>query len=121
MREECCNAQAWFIAAEESKKITKAGEAYFKQNVTYLHLLVTKVIGLCLMMYKDPVYWLRESLDTGKDRSEEYHTSEQLLGLNPTDYYELDGLIEDYSSYFKLWDQVIRFQEQTVAWTTVPI
>merc|ERR1719352_1240210 len=35
---------------------TPAGEAYFKQNVTYLHLLVTKVIGLCLMMYKDPVY-----------------------------------------------------------------
>merc|ERR1719217_1185891 len=35
---------------------TPAGEAYFKQNVTYLHLLVTKVLGLCLMMYKDPVY-----------------------------------------------------------------
>merc|ERR1719183_2272243 len=34
---------------------TPAGEAYFKQNVTYLHLLVTKVIGLCLNMYKDPV------------------------------------------------------------------
>merc|ERR1719217_1436225 len=35
---------------------TPAGESYFKQNVTYLHLLVTKVLGLCLMMYKDPVY-----------------------------------------------------------------
>merc|ERR1719217_1644793 len=35
---------------------TPAGEAYLKQNVTYLHLLVTKVLGLCLMMYKDPVY-----------------------------------------------------------------
>merc|ERR1719217_1861590 len=35
---------------------TPAGEAYFKQNVTYLHLLVTKVLGLCVMMYKDPVY-----------------------------------------------------------------
>jgi len=35
---------------------TPAGEAYFKQNVTYLHLLVTKVLGLCMMMYKDPVY-----------------------------------------------------------------
>merc|ERR1719217_464272 len=35
---------------------TPASESYFKQNVTYLHLLVTKVIGLCLMMYKDPVY-----------------------------------------------------------------
>ena len=29
-----------------------------------------------------------------------------------TDYYELDGLIEDYSSYFRLWDMVIKFQEQ---------
>merc|ERR1719440_2148940 len=35
---------------------TPAGEAYFKQNVTYLHLLLTKVLGLCTMMYKDPVY-----------------------------------------------------------------
>merc|ERR1719217_908063 len=35
---------------------TPVGEAYFKQNVTYLHLLVTKVLGLCMMMYKDPVY-----------------------------------------------------------------
>ena len=34
---------------------TPAGEAYFKQNVTYLHLLVTKVIGLCVRMYTDPV------------------------------------------------------------------
>jgi hypothetical protein len=34
---------------------TPAGEAYFKQNVTYLHLLVTKVIGLCLRMFADPV------------------------------------------------------------------
>merc|ERR1719217_1450536 len=34
---------------------TPVGEAYFKQNVTYLHLLVTKVLGLCMMMYKDPV------------------------------------------------------------------
>jgi len=34
---------------------TPAGEAHFKQNVTYLHLLVTKVISLCLSMYKDPV------------------------------------------------------------------
>jgi len=33
-----------------------AGEAYFKQNVTYLHLLVTKVLGLCMTMYKDPVF-----------------------------------------------------------------
>merc|ERR1719217_775713 len=33
-----------------------AGESYFKQNVTYLHLLVTKVLGLCVTMYKDPVY-----------------------------------------------------------------
>merc|ERR1719217_1877276 len=35
---------------------TPAGESYFKQNVTYLHLLVTKVLGLCMTMYKDPVY-----------------------------------------------------------------
>merc|ERR1719217_424763 len=35
---------------------TPAGEAYFKQNVTYLHLLITKVLGLCQTMYKDPVY-----------------------------------------------------------------
>merc|ERR1719482_919126 len=34
---------------------TPAGEAYFKQNVTYLHLLVTKVIGLQLRMFADPV------------------------------------------------------------------
>merc|ERR1719217_53944 len=35
---------------------TPAGESYFKQNVTYLHLLVTKVLGLCITMYKDPVF-----------------------------------------------------------------
>merc|ERR1719265_477895 len=34
---------------------TPQSEAYFKQNVTYLHLLVTKVIGLCLRMFSDPV------------------------------------------------------------------
>merc|ERR1719217_1312672 len=34
---------------------TPAGESYFKQNVTYLHLLITKVLGLCMLMYKDPV------------------------------------------------------------------
>merc|ERR1719352_1506150 len=34
---------------------TPQSEAYFKQNVTYLHLLVTKVIGLQLRMYADPV------------------------------------------------------------------
>eukprot|EP00929_Paragymnodinium_shiwhaense_P115088 TRINITY_DN836_c0_g4_i1.p1 TRINITY_DN836_c0_g4~~TRINITY_DN836_c0_g4_i1.p1 ORF type:complete len:1114 (-),score=334.64 TRINITY_DN836_c0_g4_i1:325-3666(-) len=34
---------------------TPAGEAYFKQNVAYLHLLVTKMIGLCVNLYKDPV------------------------------------------------------------------
>merc|ERR1719482_1104466 len=34
---------------------TPQSEAYFKQNVTYLHLLVTKVIGLQLRMFADPV------------------------------------------------------------------
>eukprot|EP00929_Paragymnodinium_shiwhaense_P061748 TRINITY_DN30868_c0_g1_i1.p1 TRINITY_DN30868_c0_g1~~TRINITY_DN30868_c0_g1_i1.p1 ORF type:complete len:1153 (-),score=238.74 TRINITY_DN30868_c0_g1_i1:144-3602(-) len=37
-----------------------AGEAYFKQNVTYLHLLVTKVLGLCMSMYKEPVQTVDE-------------------------------------------------------------
>ena len=71
--------------------------------------------------YKDPVYWLRSSLDGGHERSAEYNTSEELLGLVKTDYYELDGLIEDYSRYYKLWDQVISFQEQEIAWATVPM
>eukprot|EP00929_Paragymnodinium_shiwhaense_P115083 TRINITY_DN836_c0_g1_i1.p1 TRINITY_DN836_c0_g1~~TRINITY_DN836_c0_g1_i1.p1 ORF type:complete len:1114 (-),score=302.79 TRINITY_DN836_c0_g1_i1:58-3399(-) len=31
------------------------GESFFKQNMTYLHLLITKVLGLCINMYRDPV------------------------------------------------------------------
>eukprot|EP00929_Paragymnodinium_shiwhaense_P097820 TRINITY_DN5941_c0_g1_i1.p1 TRINITY_DN5941_c0_g1~~TRINITY_DN5941_c0_g1_i1.p1 ORF type:complete len:1411 (-),score=296.42 TRINITY_DN5941_c0_g1_i1:220-4452(-) len=31
------------------------GEMYFKQNVTYLHLLITKIIAICANMYREPV------------------------------------------------------------------
>eukprot|EP00929_Paragymnodinium_shiwhaense_P033133 TRINITY_DN18251_c0_g1_i2.p1 TRINITY_DN18251_c0_g1~~TRINITY_DN18251_c0_g1_i2.p1 ORF type:complete len:1149 (-),score=288.60 TRINITY_DN18251_c0_g1_i2:196-3642(-) len=31
------------------------GESFFKQNMTYLHLLITKNLSLCVNMYRDPV------------------------------------------------------------------
>eukprot|EP00929_Paragymnodinium_shiwhaense_P090347 TRINITY_DN5049_c0_g1_i1.p1 TRINITY_DN5049_c0_g1~~TRINITY_DN5049_c0_g1_i1.p1 ORF type:complete len:1114 (+),score=306.55 TRINITY_DN5049_c0_g1_i1:135-3476(+) len=34
---------------------TPAGEDHFKQNNAYLHLIVEKVLNLCLEFYKDPV------------------------------------------------------------------
>eukprot|EP00929_Paragymnodinium_shiwhaense_P020518 TRINITY_DN13656_c1_g1_i1.p1 TRINITY_DN13656_c1_g1~~TRINITY_DN13656_c1_g1_i1.p1 ORF type:complete len:1087 (+),score=224.95 TRINITY_DN13656_c1_g1_i1:109-3369(+) len=34
--------------------LSPAGEAHFKQNVTYLHLLVTKIIVLTISMFKEP-------------------------------------------------------------------
>eukprot|EP00929_Paragymnodinium_shiwhaense_P090512 TRINITY_DN506_c0_g2_i2.p1 TRINITY_DN506_c0_g2~~TRINITY_DN506_c0_g2_i2.p1 ORF type:complete len:1105 (-),score=333.20 TRINITY_DN506_c0_g2_i2:256-3570(-) len=36
------------------------GEAFFKQNMTYLHLLITKVLGLVSNMYRDPVQTVDE-------------------------------------------------------------
>lgn len=30
-------------------------------------------------------------------------------------------MLEDYSSYYKLWDTVVKFQEQTKEWTTAPM
>ena len=60
-------------------------------------------------------------LDSLSVLSEVFNDKEQELGLDVTDYYELDGLIEDYSSYYRLWDMVINFQEKVEQWQTVPM
>eukprot|EP00929_Paragymnodinium_shiwhaense_P115087 TRINITY_DN836_c0_g3_i1.p1 TRINITY_DN836_c0_g3~~TRINITY_DN836_c0_g3_i1.p1 ORF type:complete len:835 (-),score=221.66 TRINITY_DN836_c0_g3_i1:91-2517(-) len=35
--------------------LSSEGEGYFKQNMSYLHLIVTKILAFCMQMYTDPV------------------------------------------------------------------
>jgi WD40 repeat protein len=67
--------------------------------------------------YKPQIYELRKALDEGKVRTESFMAREQLLGLELTDYFELDGMIDDYAPYYKLWDMVIKLQESEILWT----
>ena len=41
--------------------------------------------------------------------------------MEVTDYFELDGMIDDFAPYYKLWDMVISFQKGEIAWTNEPI
>eukprot|EP00928_Gymnodinium_smaydae_P036017 TRINITY_DN25241_c1_g2_i2.p1 TRINITY_DN25241_c1_g2~~TRINITY_DN25241_c1_g2_i2.p1 ORF type:complete len:3507 (-),score=695.75 TRINITY_DN25241_c1_g2_i2:57-10475(-) len=76
---------------------------------------------LGLKEYKPNVYKLRRELDEGKRRTDSYNERERLLGLEVSDYYELDGMIDDYAPYFQLWDTCIQFQQKQIDWTVQPI
>eukprot|EP00971_Amphidinium_carterae_P156930 3110961-Amphidinium_carterae.1 len=74
-----------------------------------------------LSEYRPDVVRLRESLDDGVTRTQSYVKREQLLGLPVTDYFELDGMIDDYAPYYRLWDTVIQFQQSEITWTNEPV
>lgn len=71
--------------------------------------------------YQNDIYFLRKSLDEGVARTTSYNDRELLLGLQRSDYYELDGMIDDYKPYFTLWDAVINFQKLEVLWHSEPM
>lgn len=71
--------------------------------------------------YEADIYLLRQSLDTGKERTQSYNERESLLGLQLSDYYELDGMIDDYKPYFTLWDSCINFQKLSKLWHEKPL
>jgi dynein heavy chain len=70
-----------------------------------------------LSHYEPDIKELHEALDLGLVRTKSYTEREKLLGLDVTDYFELDGMIDDFSPYYKLWDMVICFQRSEVSWT----
>ena len=53
--------------------------------------------------YETEVYKLKADLDEAVKRTKSYVDREQLLGLEVTDYYELDGMIDDFNPYYLLW------------------
>jgi len=67
--------------------------------------------------YEPSIRSLRKSLDEALDRTKSYINREQLLGLTITDYFELDGMIDDFAPYYQLWDTVITFQRSELNWT----
>ncbi|KAF4750387.1 hypothetical protein FOZ62_031501, partial [Perkinsus olseni] len=50
--------------------------------------------------YEVNVEYLRSALDQGVDQVKSFRTRASLLGLTPTDYWDLDGMIDDYASYY---------------------
>jgi dynein heavy chain len=74
-----------------------------------------------LSEYAPDIKKLREELDEGVNRTKSYVSREQLLGLQVTDYFELDGLIDDFAPYYQLWNTVITFQSKEIEWTTSAI
>jgi dynein heavy chain len=73
------------------------------------------------LQYEPQIRELRKNLDEGVARTQSYVSREKLLGLEVTDYFELDGMIDDYSPYYKLWNMVITFQHSEQDWTEQPI
>ncbi|KAF4658988.1 hypothetical protein FOL47_007767, partial [Perkinsus chesapeaki] len=71
--------------------------------------------------YEKNVEYLRASLDKGVDLVKSYRARASLLGLTPTDYWDLDGMIDDYASYYKLWNTVISFQKSQIKWQQDPM
>jgi hypothetical protein len=71
--------------------------------------------------YKKDIVELHAALDDGLTRTKSFTSRENLLGLPVSDYFELDGMIDDYNPYYKLWDMVINFQEKEISWTNDPI
>jgi dynein heavy chain len=74
-----------------------------------------------LSTYKPDIVELNRALTEGKGRTKSFTDREKLLGLDLTDYFELDGMIDDYSPYYKLWDMVINFQSSEIKWTNEPV
>jgi len=70
-----------------------------------------------LSHYEPDIVSLRKSLDEGVARTQSYTRREQLLGLEVTDYFELDGMIDDFAPYYNLWHMVIEFQRSEISWT----
>jgi WD40 repeat protein len=77
--------------------------------------------SLGLTEYEEKVMELRGCLDEGVVRTKSFNEREQLLGLEVTDYFELDGMIDDFDPYYKLWWTVINFQKSCIEWLTKPI
>jgi len=71
--------------------------------------------------YKPSIYKLRAALDEGVVRTKSYVDREKLLGLEVTDYFELDGMIDDFAPYYQLWHTVIQFQQKELDWLSEPI
>eukprot|EP00931_Biecheleriopsis_adriatica_P052316 TRINITY_DN3041_c0_g1_i3.p1 TRINITY_DN3041_c0_g1~~TRINITY_DN3041_c0_g1_i3.p1 ORF type:complete len:5045 (+),score=1273.98 TRINITY_DN3041_c0_g1_i3:2025-15137(+) len=74
-----------------------------------------------LSTYAPDIASLRASLDEAVKRTQSYVQREQLLGLAVTDYYELDGMIDDYAPYYLLWNMVVEFQRNEKAWMFEPV
>jgi hypothetical protein len=71
--------------------------------------------------YKKRIYDLYEAVQKGKKQSVDFNKREVLLGLPISDYYELDGLIDDYMPFYTTWDFVIRFNELQKTWHELPL
>jgi len=71
--------------------------------------------------YKPKIYELRAALDEGVNRTRSYVEREQLLGLEVTDYFELDGMIDDFAPYYFLWNNIIQFQQKEKDWLSQPV
>eukprot|EP00442_Polarella_glacialis_P024664 CAMPEP_0115137118 /NCGR_PEP_ID=MMETSP0227-20121206/56805_1 /TAXON_ID=89957 /ORGANISM="Polarella glacialis, Strain CCMP 1383" /LENGTH=5027 /DNA_ID=CAMNT_0002544335 /DNA_START=143 /DNA_END=15226 /DNA_ORIENTATION=+ len=74
-----------------------------------------------LSSYEPNISSLRAALDGAVHRTSSYVEREQLLGLEVTDYFELDGMIDDYAPYYLLWNTVIEFQKREKEWLECPI
>eukprot|EP00929_Paragymnodinium_shiwhaense_P110898 TRINITY_DN781_c2_g1_i3.p1 TRINITY_DN781_c2_g1~~TRINITY_DN781_c2_g1_i3.p1 ORF type:complete len:1089 (-),score=249.14 TRINITY_DN781_c2_g1_i3:119-3385(-) len=46
-------------------EVSTEGESFFKQNMSYLHLVITKVLGYCMLLYQDPVQYCDEMSGLG--------------------------------------------------------
>jgi len=71
-----------------------------------------------LAEYEPSITSLRKDLDEAISRTQSFVAREKLLGQEVTDYFELDGMIDDYAPYYQLWNTVISFQRKQQAWTT---
>eukprot|EP00929_Paragymnodinium_shiwhaense_P053815 TRINITY_DN2697_c0_g1_i2.p1 TRINITY_DN2697_c0_g1~~TRINITY_DN2697_c0_g1_i2.p1 ORF type:complete len:1104 (+),score=257.39 TRINITY_DN2697_c0_g1_i2:144-3314(+) len=46
-------------------EVSSEGESFFKQNMSYLHLIITKILAYCMMLYQDPVQYCDEMSGLG--------------------------------------------------------
>eukprot|EP00392_Amoebophrya_sp_AT5.2_P008932 g8960.t1 len=101
-------------------------QAEFNHDMTYWQKLLDKIRKsfkdyTLWQTYEPDIYLLRSSLDKGVARTTSYNEREALLGLTRSDYYELDGMIDDYKPYYTLWDAVINFQKLQKLWHEKPL
>eukprot|EP00929_Paragymnodinium_shiwhaense_P038466 TRINITY_DN20312_c0_g5_i1.p1 TRINITY_DN20312_c0_g5~~TRINITY_DN20312_c0_g5_i1.p1 ORF type:complete len:4379 (-),score=957.45 TRINITY_DN20312_c0_g5_i1:503-13639(-) len=67
------------------------------------------------------IYKLKENLDHAKELVQSFMDREKLFSMEPSDYSELDTVINNYEPYYKLWVAAIDFKNSSEEWLNGPL